>query len=99
MKTNTNQEDKVIENLRKCPRFNWCSINVCPLDLETNLRSKLPGEKDCPFAIKKRAKGQKGIKLLAPLYVLKVIPESNIKMLNNGNLKRWHGLHKKDGNK
>ena len=93
------QKNRIIENLKKCPKFNWCSINICPLDFEANLRSKLPEENSCPFTIKKRVKGQKGIKLLAPLCVLEVIPESNVKMLNNGNLKRWHRLHKKDGGK
>jgi len=90
-------EESIIQNLKKCPRFNWCSINICPLDLEVNLRTKLSEENSCLFAVKKRTDEQKGIKLLAPDSVLKVISESNIKMLNKGNLKRWQGLHKNDG--
>jgi len=92
-------ENKIIENLKKCRRFSWCSINICPLDLETNLRNKLPKEDICPFTIKKRMEKQKGIKLLTPDSVLEVIPKSNIEMLNRGNLKRWQALHKKDGTK
>lgn len=94
-----NQEEKIIENLRKCPRFSWCSTNICPVDLEADLRTKLPEEKSCPFTIKKRSGTQKGIQTQAKDSALKVIPESNAKMLNKGNFKRWHALHKKDGDK
>jgi len=94
-----NQENKVIENLKKCPKFSWCSINICPLDLEANLRTKLLGEKNCPFTINKKSKSQKGIRTQMPSPILEVMPKSNVKMLNRGNLKRWHNLHKKDGNK
>ncbi len=75
-----------------CPRFNDCSVNICILDPEVNLRNRLPEENPCPFTIKKRSKEQKGIRLLAPDNVLKVVPESNKEMLNKGNLKRWHKL-------
>ena len=75
-----------------CPRFNDCSVNICILDPEVNLRNRLPEENPCPFTIKKRSKEQKGIRLLAPDSVLKVVPESNKEMLNKGNLKRWHKL-------
>lgn len=94
-----NQEKKIIENLRKCRRFDECSINICLLDLDANLRTKLPKENSCPFTIKKRENGQKGIKLLSPDNVLEVIPKSNIRMLNMGNLKRWQTLHKENGGK
>jgi len=86
------EEQEIMKNLRKCPRFNWCSINICPLDLEVDLRNKLPEEKSCPFATKKRSEGQRGIRLLAPDSILRVIPESNVKMLNKRNQKRWRGL-------
>lgn len=89
-------QERIISNLKKCPRFNNCSINICPLDLEVNLRNKLPGEKDCPFTIKKKAKNQKGIKTLAPYSILEVIPESNVKLLNKRNQKRWRGLRNKN---
>jgi len=75
-----------------CPRFNWCSANNCPLDLGANLRNKLPGEDQCPFTINKKAKSQKGIRTQIPSPILKVIPKSNVKMLNKGNQKRWYGL-------
>lgn len=85
----------MIENIKKCPRFNECSVNVCPLDDEANLKDKLPEENVCPFCLKKKAAFQKGIRTLAPDSVLAVIPESNLKMLNNRSQKRWHTLIKK----
>ena len=83
---------KNIQNLKKCPRFDHCSINFCPLDLEIYLRTKLPEENTCPFMIKKKRQGQKGIKTLAPYSILKFIPKSNIEMLNKRNQKRWYDL-------
>jgi len=86
------KEEEITKNLMHCPRFNDCSVNICILDPEVNLRNRLPEENPCPFTIKKRSKEQKGIRLLAPDNVLKVVPESNKEMLNKGNLKRWHKL-------
>jgi hypothetical protein len=86
------KEEEITKNLMHCPRFNDCSVNICILDPEVNLRNRLPEENPCPFTIKKRSKEQKGIRLLAPDSVLKVVPESNKEMLNKGNLKRWHKL-------
>jgi hypothetical protein len=87
--------EKMTNNLKNCPRFPTCSINKCPLDHKVELRTELPEEERCPFMTRKRKKGQKGIKLLAPDSILKVIPESNVKLLNKRNQKRWHDLYKK----
>jgi hypothetical protein len=89
-------EKETIENLKKCTRFNYCSINICPLDLEANLRNELPEEELCPFSIKKRGKEQKGIKTQAPDSILEVIPESNLKLLHRRNQKRWYDLRQKN---
>ena len=86
---------ETISSPEMCPRFDDCSINICPLDEEAFLRSKLPEETSCPFTLKKRKKSQRGIKTLMPYHCLKVIPKSNLKMLNRGNQKRWHALHQK----
>ena len=88
-------KNKINNNPECCPRFENCSINICPLDPKVNLRNKLPEENNCPFTIKKRSRSQKGMKLLAPNHLLEVIPESNTKLLNKDNQKRWHELHKK----
>ena len=90
-------EEKTIENLRKCPKFNECSINVCVLDIETNLRNKLSDEERCPFTINNRGKSQRGIRTQIPSPLLEFVPELNLKMLNRRNQKRWHKLYKKDG--
>lgn len=88
-------EEKVIQNLRKCPYFNKCSANICPLDLEVNQRTYVRGEDICPFTIKNWRKFRKGIKTILPKDILKFIPESNIKMLNKRNRKRWYAIYKK----
>lgn len=87
------------ENPKNCPRFEGCSINICPLDPEAEIRSFIPGEESCPFTLKKRLKNQKGIRVLATYDVLKVIPEPNLKMLNKRNLKRWQSLQKHEKRK
>ena len=96
-KTIKQPKDENLERIKKCPRFDRCSANICPLDSEVAERTYLYGEDICPFTIKKRRKGQKGIKTQAPGCVLKVIPESNLKMLNKGNQKR-HALYKRSIN-
>ncbi len=89
--------NQTINYFEDCPRFNFCPINVCPLDKEAELRNKLPDENRCPFCLNKKGKNQKGIRTLAPHRVLKVVPVSNLKMLNTRNQKRWQELHKHDG--
>lgn len=32
-------KEEIIKNLERCPSFNRCSQNLCPLDLELHLRS------------------------------------------------------------
>lgn len=79
----------------QCPRFDRCSANICPLDLEAEERTYVSGEGICSFAIKKRKKSQRGLVTRAPNSILKVIPESNLKMLNSRNQKLWHAFHKR----
>ena len=91
-------EETVIQNLKNCPRFDGCSANICALDPGAGEKSYIPGEDICAFMVKKRNKGQKGIKTQAPPHVLKVIVKPNIEMLNKRNQKRLHDLQK-DGKK
>jgi len=84
-------EKEIITNLKKCHRFECCSMNLCPLDSEAYLR-KGEDENRCPFTINNKRKTEKGIKTLASTSILEVIPECNLKMLNNRNQKRWHDL-------
>lgn len=85
-----------MQNLKNCLRFKKCSINLCPLDFEAKFKKNLSEENICPFTIKKKGKFQKGIKTLAPDSILKLVPKSNVKMLNKRNQKQWHALHKKN---
>lgn len=87
-------ENEIVK-LESCSQFPVCSINKCPLDHEAEHRVECAGENKCPFTTKRRIKSQRGIKLLAVSDILKVIPESNLKMLNKGNQRRWHVLHQK----
>jgi len=84
-------QGEIIENLRRCPRYPGCSASICPFDLEVNIR--IAGCEDfCPFRINKKSKDEKGIVTLIGKSILEVIPESNLKMLNKRNQKRWSEL-------
>lgn len=87
--------NQVKNNFKNCKRFPNCSINVCPIDEEANKRNRLPTESCCPFSLRKRGKGQKGIKTLAPYSILEVIPKSNVKLLSKRNQKRWFEVKNK----
>lgn len=87
-------ENKNFENMKRCPLFERCSDNVCPIDNEVYLRKNLPSEKSCPFTLKKRNKNLKGVKTLAPYSILEVIPKSNKNLLNRRNQKRWIHIKK-----
>lgn len=87
-------KDENLTRIEICPRFNKCSANICPLDPEAEERTYVPSENICPFTTKRRKKSQKGLIIRAPDGVLKVIPKSNLKMLNRRNQKRWRMFHK-----
>lgn len=36
--------------MTKCPRFKFCSVNICLLDDQVHLRNKLDGEPRCEVA-------------------------------------------------
>lgn len=36
--------------IRDCPRFKYCSVNICPLDNLAHLRNRLEGEAKCDIA-------------------------------------------------
>ncbi len=93
--TNIN-ENQNLNNIRKCPRFDCCSANSCPIDINAHFRRNLPNEDYCPFTIKKKPKGQKGAKTLTPYIVLEVIPNKNHKMLNMASLKRLKKIKNKE---
>ena len=39
-----------MEDLSKqCPKFEWCNINLCPLDKDMDKRVELPEDSQCPL--------------------------------------------------
>jgi len=80
-------EDKLIENLRKCPRFHSCSRNLCPLDFELAERSGSEGDK-CRW-MRNRTPGSRLFKNKLPDELLKYVPKENVERLNETSRKRW----------
>jgi len=60
--TRENHEDKVIENLERCSRFEKCSQNFCPLDLDLHFRVGGEGDK-CRWMRKGYIYSKKGTQL------------------------------------
>jgi len=58
-----NNELKTIQIMRKCPRFDFCIVPICPLDLNQNQRTVLNNEAKCPLAKSKRLRLGKMYKL------------------------------------
>ena len=87
------KENQLNQRFKACSRWEQCSINVCPLDEDVELRTKLKSENACPFTINRKQRSQKGIRTLARDGILKVIPKTSSKMLNTRNLKRWCTLY------
>ena len=93
-----NQEEKIIENLKKCPHFDKCSQNLCPLDFELELR--VGGESDkCRWMREPKKKKIKGREFISggsvmPDAILKFVPQANLKWLNESSQRRWLELKK-----
>jgi len=98
-------EEKVISNLRQCPRFEKCDRNLCPLDLMLPERSGSESDK-CRWMRERRSgtivfKDKSGVERKfeatgspqMPDGFLKYVPESNIKWLNEPSRKRWLKLN------
>jgi len=91
-------EEQIIENLKRCPHLNRCSQNLCPLDFELSLRSGKESDK-CRWMreAKKTKIGDKefvsGGRVM-PNAILKFVPQSNLKWLNNVSQKRWLEIQK-----
>ncbi len=89
---NINQ-NKIMENLRKCPSFDSCNRNLCPLDLELHLRSGGKGDK-CRWMKEPKKKNIKGREFMSgggvmPDGILNFVPQGNLKLLNGNSQNRW----------
>lgn len=92
-------EKEIVENLKKCPLFDSCSQNLCPLDLELNLRHGGKEEK-CRFM-----RGTKKAKIAGREFIsggrvmpdapLNFVPEGNLKWLNEASKSRWYKIKNK----
>ena len=90
-----------VKNLGKCPRFEHCSIPICPLDLNLSFRNRLSNEGICPWmrdAGKPRIIAGKEIVFggrVMPSHILFYVPEDNVERLNQPSQKRWKELKEK----
>lgn len=98
MKMTITIEKQITDNLEKCPHFDRCSQNLCPLDLELHLRSGNTSDK-CrwmrePKSVKLNGKEFISGGRIMRNAILKFVPESNLKWLNEISQKRWFEIKK-----
>ena len=74
-------QKELVENLKRCPKYEWCNLNLCPLDYELDLRVGRAREK-CRYMRRDR-------KSIMPDELLKFVPKSNISKLNSVSQKRY----------
>ena len=85
-----------LENMKKCPSFNKCSQNLCPLDYQLSLRSGGEGDKCRWMREPKRVKIRDrefvsgGSVMLDAL--LNFVSQRNLKWLNESSRKRFQAL-------
>lgn len=86
-----------LENMEKCPHFNKCNQNLCPLDIE--LLFRVGGNADkCRWMrppLKKTIHGKVFISggHVMPDGLLNFVPEGNLEWLNTLSKKRWSKLN------
>lgn len=89
-----------LENLKRCPSYNSCSQNFCPLDFELNLRSG--GKQDkCRWMREPRRAMVAGREFVSggaemPTVLLNFVPQGNLKWLNEASIKRRQILNDND---
>ncbi len=90
-------KDKSIRNMEKCPSWEKCSQNLCPLDYELHLR--VGGESDkCRWMREPQKKKIKGREFISgrgvmPSGILIFVPRENIKCLNKVSQKQWKKIN------
>jgi|GEM_PF-911693 len=94
----SNNQDGIIENLKKCPHFDPCNQNFCPLDLELNLRSGSKQDK-CRYMREAKVSKIAGREFTSggrvmPDAPLNFVPSENLSWLNQASQARWHELRK-----
>lgn len=87
-----------LDNMKKCPSWEKCSLNLCPLDYELRLRVGGKGDK-CKWMrepISKKFSGREFISggSVMPGAFLILTPRINIKWLNEVSQKRYKEITK-----
>ena len=93
-------QDENLKRVEKCPYFGRCSQNLCPLDSELFLRTGSTSDKH------RWPRGSKGVELngresisggrVMPNAILKYVPESNLKYLNENSKRAWLRFEKEN---
>lgn len=96
------KQEKITKNLKKCPYFNSCNQNLCPLDLELELRKGKKGE-ECKWMREPKAKKINGKEFISGGSVmqdalLNFVPACNIKRLNQASQSRLKELKQNNKN-
>lgn len=83
-------------NMQKCPHFNGCSQNFCPLDFDMNLRSGKTQDK-CRFMREPKLVKIRGREFVSGGTVMSdtlliLVPRSNLERLNTQSQRRWKEL-------
>ena len=93
-------EEQINENLKKCPHFDRCSQNLCPVDLELQLRAGGTQDKCRWMREPKRVRiGNREFVsggAVMPNGILNFVPEANLKRLNQSSQKDWERLKKNE---
>ena len=89
-------EEEIVLRIKKCPYFEKCSQNLCPLDLELKLRYGGKSEKCRYMREPKKAKiGEREFisgGSVMPDAPLNFVSESNLEWLNETSKARWSEL-------
>lgn len=93
------KQENIITNIKKCPNYNTCNQNLCPLDLELESRTGGKGD-ECRWMREPQNKKISGREFVSggsimPDAPLIFVPEANTKWLNTVSQKRWQELNKK----
>ena len=94
MKLTGHTEAELIANIKRCPRYNRCNRNQCPLDYDLSLRA---GGNPCPWT-RNATEGRRGGKIVRfggqamPDDLLIHVPQCNVARLNAPSAARWREL-------
>jgi hypothetical protein len=87
----------IIKNLKKCPHFDSCSQNLCPLDFELSLRNGHVQDK-CRWMrepLRKKVNGREFVSggQIMPNGILNFVPSANVERLNDASRASWAELN------